>query len=162
MTSENPSEPGSYLKTLLDYYEEEVMGEAYFNGLAVRYDDAGGGEKMRLLAQVEHRAAGFMEPLLEKYGLRSRDEATLFELGAAQAKKEKRDWPEFLNHMVTRYPAYVDDFENLERLAPDEDVPALKFVTDHEVVAIEFAEKEIAGDDKSTAPLRRYLETGNV
>jgi dimethylamine/trimethylamine dehydrogenase len=162
MTSENPSEPGSYLKTLLDYYEEEVMGEAYFNGLAIRYDDAGGGEKMRLLAQVEHRAAGVMEPLLEKYGLRSRDETTLLELGMAQAKDEKRNWPEFLNHMVTRYPAYVDDFENLERLAPDEDIPALKILTEHEVVAIEFAEKEIAGDGNSTAPLKRYLETGNV
>ena len=48
---------------------------------------------------------------------------------------------------IDTYPAYVDDFENLERMAPNVDLPPLKILTLHEVVAIEFAEMEIAGND---------------
>lgn len=151
-----------YQKTLLIYYEEEVMGEAYFKVLARHYDGAGGGEKMQLLAQVERRAAEAMEPLLQKYGLNPRDDAVLFEQGAAEAKEEKRSWPEFMDHMVTRYPAYVDEFKALERLAPEVDLPALEILTQHEVVAIEFAEKESAGDEDSVEPLLRYLEPGAI
>jgi len=147
-----------YHKTLLVYYEEEIMGEAYFNGLARLYANAGAREKLILLAQVERRAAEAMEPLLRKYDLKPRKETVLLELGTAQAEKEKRSWPEFVEYMIKRFPAYIDDFEGLERLAPKVDLPPLKVLTEHEVVAIEFAEKEFSGDEDSTAPLHRYLE----
>jgi hypothetical protein len=62
------------------------------------------------------------------------------------------------DNTVARYPGYVDDFEGLERLAPDEDLPALKLLTQHEVAAIEFAGREVAGEADSAASLHRYLE----
>ena len=158
MTRSNLEGLGLYHKTLLDYYEEEIMGEAYFRGLARLFESAGAGEKLLLLAQVERRTADIMEPLLRKYDLKPREETVLLDLGTAQAEKEKRSWPEFVEYMIKRFPAYIDDFERLERLAPKVDLPALKVVTEHEVVAIEFAEKEFSGDEDSTAPLRRYLE----
>jgi hypothetical protein len=43
-------------------------------------------------------------------------------------------------------------------MAPEGDLYALNTLTAHEVVAIEFAEKELAGDPDSVAPLRRYLQ----
>ena len=36
--------------------------------------------------------------------------------------------------------------------------PALKLLTQHEVAAIEFAGREVAGEADSAAPLHRYLE----
>jgi dimethylamine/trimethylamine dehydrogenase len=60
--------------------------------------------------------------------------------------------------MAGRYPAYLDEFEALERLAPEDDMPALKLLTHHEVVAIDFADKEIAGDPDSLASIREYLD----
>ena len=53
-----------YLETLLKYYEEEVIGEAYFYGLADHIGGAVEREKLALLAEVERRAADVVRPLL--------------------------------------------------------------------------------------------------
>ena len=58
----------AYRKTLLDYYEEEIMGEAYFDALAEHFDGEGERDKLRLLARVERRAAEVVQPLLHKHG----------------------------------------------------------------------------------------------
>ena len=148
-----------YLKTLLEYYEEEVSGIAYFNGLAEHIDGGAARGKLRLLADVERRAADAVLPLLEKYGLVPQDEAVLESLGESHVEPHQRhSWTEFLSYMIARYPGYVDDFEGLESLAPEDDLPALKLLTHHEVVAIEFAHKEAAGDPDSTTLLREYLD----
>ncbi len=148
-----------YLKTLLEYYEEEVMGVAYFHGLAEHIGGAAERGKLVLLAEVERRAAEVVRPLLDRHGLVPRDESVLKALGAAHVERHRRySWTEFVAYMAARYPAYLDEFEALERLAPEDDLPALKVLTDHEVVAIEFANKEIAGDPDSLAPLREYLD----
>jgi dimethylamine/trimethylamine dehydrogenase len=148
-----------YLETLLKYYEDEVMGEAYFYGLA---DHIGGTierEKLALLAKVERRAADVVQPLLEKYGLVPRDESVLKILGEAHVERHRHySWMELMAYMTDRYPAYLDEFEALERLAPEDDMPALKLLTHHEVVAIDFADKEIAGDSDSLASVREYLD----
>lgn len=148
-----------YLETLLKYYEDEVMGEAYFYGLA---DHIGGGverEKLALLAEVERRAADVVQPLLEKHGLVPRDESVLKALGEADVEQHRHySWMELMAYMAGRYPAYLDEFEALERLAPEDDMPALKLLTHHEVVAIDFANKEIAGDPDSLASIREYLD----
>ncbi len=44
-----------YLETLLKYYEDEVMGEAYFYGLADHIGGVVEREKLALLAEVERR-----------------------------------------------------------------------------------------------------------
>ena len=149
----------AYLKTLLEYYEEEASAVAYFNGLAEHVDSGAAREKLRLLAKVERRAADAVLPLLEKHGLVPRDDAVLEALGETHVERHQHySWAEFVAYMIARYPAYVDDFEGLERLAPEADLPALKLLTHHEVVTIEFAHKEIAGDPDSVVPLREYLD----
>ena len=44
-------------------------------------------------------------------------------------------------------------------MAPEEDLYALKKLTNHEVAAIEFAKRELAGDPDSLSPLCDYLNT---
>jgi hypothetical protein len=152
-----------YRKTLLDYYEEEIMGESYFNALAEHFDGEGERGKLRLLARVESRAAEVVQPLLHRHGLTTRDEAVLKSLGEADvAAHQGYSWCELMAYMAARYPAYLDDFDGLERFAPESDVPALKQLTLHEVAAIEFAGKEVAGEDDSTTPLLLYLEQCTV
>ncbi len=159
MTDTAASRLDTYRKTLLDYYEEEIVGEAYFDALAEHFDGEGERDKLRLLARVERRAAEVVAPLLRKHNLTARDEAVLKSLGeAGVATHRDYGWREFMAYMVKRFPGYVDDFEALERLAPEADRPALKLLTRHEVVTIDFAGREVAGEAGSTAPLRRYLE----
>lgn len=147
-----------YLKTLLDYYEAEVMGEAYFMALADLAGNPAEKDKLALLAAVEKHAAAAVAPLLEKHGLTPRSEAELKAIGKTQvARHEDYDWMELVDYMLVRFPGYVDDFENLERMAPKADLPELEFLTLHEVVTIDFANMEKAGDPNSQAPLHLYL-----
>ena len=47
---------------------------------------------------------------------------------------------------------------NKQNRSPEDDMPALKRLTQHEVVAIDFANKEVAGDPDSLASIREYLD----
>lgn len=159
MTQTDTQRHEKYRTTLLNYYEEEIMGEAYFYALAEHFDGADERKKLRLLAEVERCAARAVEPLLVKYNLTPRDQEMLKSLGVSDVAAHKDyGWREFVDYMVVRYPGYVDDFEALEHLAPDEDLPQLKRLTRHEIVAIEFAVKEAACEADSAAPLHGYLE----
>lgn len=110
-------------------------------------------------AEVERRAADVVLPLLKKHGLMPRDKSVLKALGEVHVERHRHfSWMEMMEYMVGRYPAYLDEFEALERLAPEDDITALKLLTHHEVVAIDFAKKEIALDPDSMASLQEYLD----
>ncbi len=145
-----------YLETLLSYYEDEISGEAYFYALADHFEER---DKIVLLAKIERDAARAVEPLLRKYGLVAQDEAILKNQGRSYLKlHQSYSWTEFMAYIVERYPEYLDEFEALEAMAPAEDLPALKLLTEHEVAVIDFAKRELAADADSLAPLLRYLE----
>ena len=147
-----------YLKTLLRYYEEEVAGEAYFYQLQMQFPDPDHQQKLRLLAEVEHHSAKAVEPLVKKYGLTPQNTEDLHEQGRLHVSAhENWSWMDLINYMIKRYPLYLDDFAYLEGLAPTEDRPPLKFLTQHEVAAIEFANNEATGATDSARPLKAYL-----
>ena len=75
-----------YLDTLLLYYEEEIEGEAYFQTLADMVGNPDHHNKLQLLAKVEHHAANVTLPLIRKYALTPRSDATLFQSGQDQAR----------------------------------------------------------------------------
>ena len=148
-----------YLRLLLRYHEEEVSGAAYFDALARAARDADSRDKLALLAAVERRAAATVAPLLDQYGLRPRDEATLRTEGESDAIRHLGlAWSKLVDHIATTYPRYMDAFETLERMAPASDLAALKRLTRHDTVTIDFAERERKGDRNSVDSLRDYLE----
>ena len=149
-----------YLDTLLRYYEEEVVGEAWFDALAGMQDKAENREKLRLLAEVENYAADSVLPLVRKYGLNPRSEATMFQQGRDQASKGDADWAEILAEMDRTFLGYIDDFKRLEAMAPPEDLPRLKVLTAHEVAAVGFIRREYADAPDRLEPLQDYLLTG--
>jgi len=149
----------AYLETLLLYYEEEVEGEAYFKALAEMAEKPDHHDKLRLLAKVERHAADVTLPLIHKYALTPKSDATLLQSGRDQARKVEMPWDDLLADMARTYPGYVDDFLHLEAMAPHEDLPRLKLLTAHEVAAIEFLDLEISGVRDSVAPMNVYLET---
>jgi hypothetical protein len=149
----------SLFRRIPKYYEDEVIGEAYFYGLAEHFGGAVEREKLALLSEVERWAADVIRPLLETHGLVPRDESVLKPLGEAHVERRLRySWMELMADMAARYPAYVDEFEALERLAPEDDLLALKLLTYHEVVVVDFANKEIAGNPDSLASIGEYLD----
>jgi hypothetical protein len=134
------------------------MGEAYFRGLADHIGGPGVRDKLVLLADVERHAAAATRPVVDRHGLKPRSEDELFEIGKSHVTHHQDySWMAFVDYMLDRYLAYVDEFETLERMAPAEDRPALEFLTRHEVEVIDFANKEKAGNPDSLAPLHQYL-----
>ncbi|MEO0370459.1 MAG: hypothetical protein AAF231_03290 [Pseudomonadota bacterium] len=146
-----------YLDTLVQYYEEEVEGEAYFAEAALAYDDPLVREKLELLAECERHAAEAVEPLVRKYGLTPQPAATLQESGRNDAQGTEVDWAKMIAGMNETYPGYLDDFKGLEALGPDEDQQRLNFLTEHEVAAIEFLRLEAIDPTNSVGPLKAYL-----
>jgi dimethylamine/trimethylamine dehydrogenase len=151
-----------YLKTLKQYYEEEIEGEAYFRGLAERLKDPDHKQKMLLLAQVETFAAAAVAPLLARHGLTPLETESLQASGRKQASEAPETWDGMITQMRETFPGYVDDFEGLEALAPPQDLPPLRVLTAHEVAAVAFLEAEAGGAPDSAAPLREYLRTGTA
>ena len=75
--AEHDGDPlAAFKETLLAYYEEEIMGEAYFAGLARRFTDAAHKRKLQRLAEIEHVTARTVAPLLEKHKLTPRSDAS--------------------------------------------------------------------------------------
>ena len=147
-----------YLDTLLLYFEEEIIGEGYFLGLAKRFPDQDQREKMTYLAKVERCAANGVRPLLHKYGLKPRLDAELFECAKEDIEQSfSLGWKGLIDHMVESYPNYMPEFRALEAMAPNEDIASLRRLTAHEVAAIEFAKLEQAGDNNSLRPLQVYI-----
>lgn len=151
-----------YLETLVQYYEEEVEGEAYFAEAAKAYEDPLTREKLELLAECERHAAEAVEPLVKKYGLTPKNAAQLQDSGRKDAQATEISWAKMVEGMNQTYPGYLDDFKGLEALGPAEDQQRLNFLTEHEVAAIEFLRLEAIDPTNSVAPLRKYLATDPV
>ena len=147
-----------YLETLLLYFEEEIMGEAYFYGLAEKFPEEHQQQKMVLLAKVERHAAEAVKPLLEKHNLKARPDSELHKLGKMDIDKSfQMGWGGYIDYIVERFPKYMPEFHALEAMAPEDDIAELKILTDHEVAAIQFANLEKTGNPDSIKPLLAYL-----
>jgi dimethylamine/trimethylamine dehydrogenase len=155
-----PEVSQKYLETLLQYYEEEIEGEAYFAGIADRLTASGQKEKFTLLSEMETYTAAAMKPLVEKYGLSPRSIKELHANGYAQAAKAPVEWDMLIVEMQKTFPQFIVDFERLEAMAPSDDQPGLKVATAHEVAAVDFLNREAANDAASSEPLRSFLKTG--
>ncbi|MEO0328136.1 MAG: FAD-dependent oxidoreductase [Pseudomonadota bacterium] len=154
-----PAIKSGYLETLVQYYEEEIAGEAYFMLLAEKLADPEDATKMHLLGKVERHCAEIVAPLIEKYGLTVRPREELLAEGRYDAESAPDGFPEIIARMRETFPAYIADFKALESMAPPQDLPILKRMTEHELVAIAFLEAEYAGSEDATAPLLSYLST---
>ena len=144
--------------SLLAYFEDEIGGEAYFHGMAEHFDEPGAAQKLHLMGEVERCAAETVRPLLERHGLTPRAEESLHAQGASSiARRARMTWNALVDDMAARYPAYIDDFRALEAMAPEEDLPALRLLTEHEAVLIAFVAREKAGDAAAADLLRAYI-----
>ena len=152
----------TYLKSLLQHYEEEIEGKAYFAGIPDRFLSRGQKEKLMLLSEVETYTVAAMQSLAEKYGLTPRSTRELHANGHAQAADAPGDWNMLISEMQKTFPQYITDYERLEAMAPTEDLPGLRVVEAHNVAAVDFLNREAGNDPGSSAPLQQFLKTGTA
>jgi hypothetical protein len=154
-----PRQFTDYAAGLKMCFEEEISGRAYFAGLA-EFHRGTAREALALLAAMERVTGDAIRPLLDRHSIAAQDVAELAQMGRTEAAA-KRDvsWADLVSSMASDFPAFVTEFEQIIALAPPQDRPVLHILVDHEVAAVEFAEREAAGRPDSLAPLRAFMAT---
>jgi dimethylamine/trimethylamine dehydrogenase len=146
-----------YQAALVVSYEEEISGEAFFARLAEFYS----GRQCRallLLAEIERYTASAIRPLMDRHRLVAAEPAELRAIGREEAETHIGDtWQTLVAGMASKFPDFVEEFEQIERLAPAGDKARIGILKEHELAAIEFARKEAKGAPNSLVPLEAFL-----
>src|ERR1700757_3116627 len=102
-----------YASRVLEAYEDEVAGAAYFDGLASAYPQQ--AVFFEKCAALERATASQLSALIRKYQLTPRAQTTLEECGALDASKVVGgDWRELMLQSIRSYARYVAGFKGLQ------------------------------------------------
>ena len=130
-----------YTLRVLEAYEDEVAGAAYFDGLALAYPQQ--SAFFEKCAALERATACQLNALLRKYQLTPRAQATLEERGALDARREAGSGcKRLMQQSIKSYARYVTEFKALEAMGPTENQPILAALTAHEIQLIEWMQAE--------------------
>jgi hypothetical protein len=131
-----------YTLLILEAYEDEVAGAAYFDSLARAYPQH--SSFLQKCAALERTTANRLVELLRKYHLTPSAQTTLEQRGTLDARIEGTcDWRMLMQQSIESYARYVADFKALEAMGPAEDQPILAALIAHEVQLIECMRVEI-------------------
>ena len=138
-------------------FEEEISGEGYFTGLAGQFTGRP-RDALLMIARMERVTAAALRPLIVRHGIAVADDAALFAEGAAEAAAQAGiTWEGLTRSMAADYPAYMAEFDQLLRLAPQADQAPAALAAEHELALIAFARREAAGDPASLEPIVEFL-----
>jgi hypothetical protein len=142
---------------LLNAYEEEVSGAAYFAGLAAQHTGHA-CEALLLIVEMEEVTARLLQPVIDAAGLCPGDADELAREGHADAEALRgTGWDTLLTGFRDDYGAYVAEFEAVRAAVPPHFRTRADLLVAHEVAIIDFARAELAGEADSQSILRGYL-----
>ena len=130
-----------YSLQILEAYEDEVAGAAYFDALALAYPQQ--STFFERCAALERETATQLSALLQKYQLTPRAQTMLEERGALNARRDAgSDCNKLMQQSIESYAGYVAEFKALEAMGPMEDQRILAALTAHEIQLIEWMRAE--------------------
>jgi hypothetical protein len=137
-------------KLWVQAYQGEVLGEAFFGGLADRLEDADHAAKMRVLATLELRTKEAVAPALERAGISTAPDPDMLSLAEALAPDSAtQSWAEVMSGLEAITGQFIPLYERIGELDPSE-LHAAELLVDHEVALRDFARKEQAGDTETS------------
>jgi hypothetical protein len=130
-----------YIFQILEAYEDEVAGAAYFDGLALAYPQQ--SAFLERCAALERETVTQLSALLQKYQLTPRAQTMLEERGLLDARRDAgSDCKKVMQQSIKLYAGYVAEFKALEAMGPVEDERILAALTAHEIQLIEWMRAE--------------------
>jgi hypothetical protein len=147
-----------YVDLLREAYRGEVFGESFFGALAESPHHEPYRSRLRALQEVEAQTAARLRPLVELAGgdLGEHEAAIAEGVDLAGGLRET-PWPELLRSLRDALPAFLERFERLHSLAPDD--PVLTDLVAHEQAIDRFAALELEGHaEDAIAVLRGHLD----
>ena len=149
----------NYIDALNLSYEEELSGQGYFEELASFFKN-NQKKALNLMKEIEVMVVNHLQPLVKKYKLQKNNtEINYFIVEGKKEAKLKKGmvWKEFLVSIIKTYPSYMDEFEQIVKLAPYSDKEFLKLLYEHERVFIDFAQKDIESNPTSLSLLEQFI-----
>ncbi|OMC42979.1 hypothetical protein A5745_10865 [Mycobacterium sp. IS-2888] len=136
----------------VESYQGEVLGEAYFAGMAERNTDPALREKIDLLRCLERSTKELLEPVIARLGIPAEPDKAV--LDAAGSVTEVEYLP-MLQSFVGAAAEYLGRYTRLRTLVEGSDAPIVDQLIAHELAFELFARRELAGEtDTSTEPIR--------
>jgi hypothetical protein len=131
-------------------YQGEVLGEAFFQGVAGLLDDAARADKMRVLATLERRTKDAVAPALERAGLSTEPDAEMVGVAEALVPGSARGtWDEFMSSVMSVTDQFLPLYRRIGELDPAESETADLLVA-HEIALHAFARAELAGESATS------------
>ena len=138
-------ERDSYLDGIHSAWLGEQFGEVFFSALADRALDDTMRDKWQRLAQLENVTGKRMAGILEAYG--QAPTAGDIEVGddilSRYTNVSHHDAMLGMRDVVEKA---IIHFDQLLAVAPEQDVPQVQFLVQHEQALLTFVERELAGD----------------
>ncbi|MFK0033727.1 hypothetical protein [Pseudomonas monteilii] len=134
-----------YLADFLKYYEEEIQGEGLFQRLSDLSRDPVIKHKWARFAALEIHTQRAMEGLIQGYGLKPKARDKMLQIGIDEADAEwaAMSWIDAMHLMIKDFPRFIAEFEELQRIGPEQDQKCLLQVLNHEQTMIEYARREV-------------------
>ncbi|MCV7257964.1 hypothetical protein [Mycobacterium shimoidei] len=136
----------------VESYQGEVLGEAYFAGMAKRVTDPVLREKVDLLRCLERSTKELLEPVIKRLGVAAEPDQAILDAAGNVADVE---YLPMLQTFATAAAEYLGRYTRLRKLVEPSDAAIVDQLIAHELAFELFARRELAGDsDDSTEPIR--------
>jgi hypothetical protein len=136
----------------VESYQGEVLGEAYFAGMAGRITDPVLRAKIDLLTCLERSTKELLEPVIRRLGVAAEPDQAMVD--AAGSVTDVQYLP-MLKSFVGAAAEYLGRYTRLRSLVEPSDAPIVDQLIAHELAFELFARRELAGEnDTSTEPIR--------
>ncbi len=154
-------ERDNYLEGIRSAWLGEQFGEVFFNALAARTDDPLLQARWQTLARLEQVTGAKMAAVLERHGEQAATDEAIEISDEVLAQYTSASHADSMRRMKDVVEQAIARFDQLLAVAPEEDVPEVRFLVQHEQALLTFAERELADDGgQALAEVERLLENG--
>lgn len=148
---ESHTKASDYAVYVEERFQGEVYGEALFRTMAERCEVPEHARKLRVLEQLERETKELLLLAVREAGYSGEESHERVAEGEALgAQLAKAPWRDLMRGFQKELERFVRDFECAEDLAPPGKERLLRHVTAHERALLEFATRELEGDERSS------------
>ena len=148
-----------YIDGLRRSYYGEIVAEGFYRHLSLATAEGYRRTALSLIAEVERTTHRRLAPFAARFDIQLTDEERDRRLQARIQTLGQFDWDVFIRNAHREWPAYLHQFEDLERLAQARGEQGLAFLVEHEKALLDFVRRELAqpGSQDALAPMKSYL-----